>query len=125
MFQRVCFDNLHSYLTPSLHSWFNREDIDFSNCHDLPPAQKLALPFDPLMTIRNGIKPMVGGNVHSVTILLNKPYGDGELEISHVALLGHDQGHKRGVIQCKVELNPNLADHQVQKITEGNAFITK
>jgi hypothetical protein len=93
--------------------------VDFSNCHSLPPSQALALPFDPAATIRNGIRPALGGNVQRVTLLLHSPYGGDELCVQYVGLFGYCQGHKRAVVQCDYEANPSLKDHQVKGLHEA------
>jgi hypothetical protein len=33
--------------TDCFHSWVNRNDLSFSNCHDVTPAQKFEVHYDP------------------------------------------------------------------------------
>lgn len=109
----------HSFVYPILTplSFMNRDDIDFSNCGELPAAQELELVANAASMGDGGgidypLKVSKFQNVDSLTIFFSENEGSDVTSVSYVGFKGEVTTARHGVVECVYESAPQAADHK-------------
>lgn len=102
--------------------WVDRDDIDFDNCHDVPPSQTLDL-VDPDEhavegTLDYPVTARKFQNVSSITLFFSDNFGGDRTTITYLGFKGNSTEARRGVVDCVYETRGMPADHK-QRAEEG------
>ncbi|GMI26311.1 hypothetical protein TeGR_g5555 [Tetraparma gracilis] len=95
----------------------NRDDVDFSNVHDLEPAQELAL-VDPDAhpgydgTLDYKLKASMYNSVSSLTMFFPEPFGEEQTTIHYIGFKGEGTNTRHGVVDAVYEARPVHTDHK-------------
>jgi len=98
-------------------SFINRDDVDFSNCRELPAVQELELVADAASMGDGGgidypLKVSKFQNVDSLTIFFSEIGGGDVTSVSYVGFKGEVTTARHGVVECVYESAPQAADHK-------------
>lgn len=97
--------------------FINRDDVDFSNCRELPAVQELELVADAASMGDGGgidypLKVSKFQNVDSLTIFFSENGGGDVTSVSYVGFKGEVTTARHGVVECVYESAPQAADHK-------------
>lgn len=102
---------------PPPRRFINRDDVDFSNCRELPAVQELELVADAASMGDGGgidypLKVSKFQNVDSLTIFFRENGGGDVTSVSYVGFKGEVTTARHGVVECVYESAPQAADHK-------------
>lgn len=101
--------------------WVNRDDVDFSTCHDLKCSQELIVPQDALGEFKIVLKPALFQNTNTIAILFYAPYNDDdEITMSFLGFFGQPTTHKRQAVNVVYEAKANPKDHKTDASADVN-----
>ena len=95
----------------------NRDDVDFSNCRELPAVQELELVAEAASVGDGGgidypLKVSKFQNVSSLTLFFSENGGADVTSVSYVGFKGEVTTARHGVVECVYESAPQMADHK-------------
>lgn len=101
----------------------NRDDIDFSNAHELSAQQKLDLVEDETANIDYPLQLRKFQGVSSLTLFVRDSYGGVETKIYYIGVKGESKKWRHGIVECVYEARPQPAEHKVNE-TIGSTSLT-
>lgn len=90
--------------------FINRDDIDFSNAHDLPATQTLDLNEDIDAEYEYPLKTSKFYSVQSLTLFFPESFGMDRTKIFYIGLKGVNMKFKRDIVEAVYESRPTAED---------------
>lgn len=89
----------------------NREDIDFTNAHDLPGAQKLDLVEDFQAEVFYPLQARKFQSISTLTLFVSDNFDGDRTRFYYIGLKGENKEWKHGVVNCVYEAQAQPSDH--------------
>lgn len=99
--------------------FINRDDIDFSNAHELPSVQTLDLNEDIDAEYEYALKTSKFYSVQSLTMFFPESFGGDQTKIFYIGFKGANMKFKRDIVEAVYESRPTAEDTRARGDEHG------
>lgn len=117
----ICISGAPEGLHPrNVKLFVNRNDIDFTTCNDVCPAQTIELSQDYQAEIDYPLSQRKFQSIANITLYFPETYGEDQMEIYYIGFKGVNKKWKHGVVEAVYESRAMTSDHKVPDGAHGN-----
>ncbi|CEM35675.1 unnamed protein product [Vitrella brassicaformis CCMP3155] len=92
----------------------NREDIDFTNVHDIACTQEVELVEDYCGAVEYSLKVAKFQNVTHLTVFFDENFGANQTRLYYIGLRGQGSSYQRKAVVTVYEARAELQDHEIK-----------